>query len=369
MDRVGWRGSSRPSAEKSSQKSSSAVPHRPPDQARRRVTPPAAGVASAIVPQAACDGSTPSDDSRTPSSPAPERAVLRLRRAPVGCGSPFQSFCTTDPSMPTKLGRFADAAAATCRLPRLRSVTTNDASGMPLASASAGTKGFQARSSTSSGTSGSSSITRAKGYAVAKRAARNRGRCSLGVTAPWLPCRPATGLGPSSSRHTGSPPSGCANRARKGPTVPALPSRGTNPFAGRFMISQSRRSPRPPSDTVPVPMPPMGIAMRSSEVSSYTRNEGQSTSSSTGLSRASRWAASVSTAGALSAANPPRPRPVIFTKLRRSTSVPQSSPSQHRSFLRRGWSSMGVDDSATPRMTMACLGPQRDRRRCRPVSP
>ena len=37
---------------------------------------------------------------------------------------------------------------------------------------------------------------------------------------------------------------------------------GVNPFAGPFMISQSCRLPRPPRETVPVPIPPSGRAMR-----------------------------------------------------------------------------------------------------------
>src|SRR5262249_34107484 len=53
-------------------------------------------------------------------------------------------------------------------------------------------------------------------------------------------------------------------------------SRGAKPFAGRLRTSQSRRSPRPPSDTVPVPMPPSGRATRSEWSASYRRRTGHS---------------------------------------------------------------------------------------------
>ena len=36
---------------------------------------------------------------------------------------------------------------------------------------------------------------------------------------------------------------------------------GLNPFAGRFTISQSLKSPLPPSEIVPVPIPPIGSAI------------------------------------------------------------------------------------------------------------
>ena len=60
---------------------------------------------------------------------------------------------------------------------------------------------------------------------------------------------------PSRQRVTAWPPAGLAHRAKK-------LLLGPKPLAGRFTTSQSRRLPRPPKLTVPVPMPPRGRAMR-----------------------------------------------------------------------------------------------------------
>ena len=46
-----------------------------------------------------------------------------------------------------------------------------------------------------------------------------------------------------------------------GPPTDATKLKGKiRPLAGRLKISQSRNSPRPPSETVPVPIPPSGNA-------------------------------------------------------------------------------------------------------------
>src|SRR5262245_18803458 len=102
--RRGVRSSSLPSLEKSSQKSSRGVPQRPLSLLVRDVTPCLAVVASAIVPQAPDDVSTPADDMRMPVARSLVRAAFLLRRAPLGQLSPFQSVDVLAPSMPIKFG-------------------------------------------------------------------------------------------------------------------------------------------------------------------------------------------------------------------------------------------------------------------------
>ena len=67
------------------------MPHRPLSQAVRRETPSRAVVATAMVPQAAAESSTPADDNSTPVAWSESRAVFRFLRAPAGQLSPFQS--------------------------------------------------------------------------------------------------------------------------------------------------------------------------------------------------------------------------------------------------------------------------------------
>lgn len=68
----------------------------------------------------------------------------------------------------------------------------------------------------------------------------------------------------------------------KGAEARQLPV-GANPLAGRFMTSQSRRSPRPPSETVPVPMPPRGKATRARWSWSYSVNTGHTVCTGTSI--------------------------------------------------------------------------------------
>ena len=157
------RASSAPSAEKSSQKSSSGTPQRGWTHDARRVTPAVAVVASAMVPKASCSGSTPAEVMKMPARPSPSRRALRFCFAPTYCRSPFQSFRVSDPSTPMKLGNVAQTAALTGIVEALRSSMVMEARGMLLASASVGTNGLKALRCTSRGTSGSVSTTRPNG--------------------------------------------------------------------------------------------------------------------------------------------------------------------------------------------------------------
>src|SRR5512140_1057503 len=101
---VAGRGSRTPSAEKSSQKSRRGVPPPAATQEVRLVPRVPAAAARAIVPQASCFGSPPSEDRKSPRNPPVERNSFLFFFGPEVMGSFFQSLVLPDPSAPTKLG-------------------------------------------------------------------------------------------------------------------------------------------------------------------------------------------------------------------------------------------------------------------------
>ena len=152
---VGGRGSRTPSAEKSSQKSRRDVPHPAASQEVRLVPRVPAAAARAIVPQASCFGSTPSEDMRSPRRPSVERNSFRFFLGPEVMGSFFQSRVVPEPSAPMKLGSVPQTAARSGRPVLLMRTKRSMATGMPLASASPGIRGLKASRRTSTGESGS----------------------------------------------------------------------------------------------------------------------------------------------------------------------------------------------------------------------
>src|SRR5579859_4488379 len=99
----------------------------------------------------------------------------------------------------------------------------------------------------------------ANGYDPVSTASRNRG--SPSAVSRGTPSEPAKGgCGwRSITRMSGfarPPPARCIETNVNG---------NTPPLFGRLNISQSRKLPQPPSDTVPVPMPPSGNAISRSE--------------------------------------------------------------------------------------------------------
>ena len=69
-------------------------------------------VTRAMVPQAACRGSTPSESKKRPRQAALSRKAFRFLEAPVGSVSPFQSRRVSKPSIPTKFGRVPQTDAS-----------------------------------------------------------------------------------------------------------------------------------------------------------------------------------------------------------------------------------------------------------------
>ena len=123
---------------------------------------------------------------------------------------------------------------------------------MPESSASSGMNGLKASRRISSGTWLSESSTSANGYSPLNRAFSMRGRPGTKTRLKPKPVVKGGSMGPSRTRTSFFPaPSKYRAKKEKGMWTP-LP--------GRLKISQSRRLPRPPSEIVPVPMPPSGKA-------------------------------------------------------------------------------------------------------------
>src|ERR1700733_591800 len=116
-----------------------------------------------------------------------------------------------------------------------------------------GIKGLNASSETETGRALSSNSNVAIGY-LPTSVARSKWRrpCPDSRLYPFQPVY-GVSIGPSITRNSGLPPSGLAHNAAK-------VNGSMRPFAGRLKISQSRSSPRPPSEIVPVPIPPRGKA-------------------------------------------------------------------------------------------------------------
>jgi hypothetical protein len=129
----------------------------------RKATSASGAVTTAIEPHAGSAASTFSEERKRPWAAPVRRNALRLAAAPTTCRSPFQSFFAFDPSMPTKFGSERHTEVSTAALARLRSSTRKTATGRPLASGSAGTRGFMALRWASTGSSGSARRTRPKG--------------------------------------------------------------------------------------------------------------------------------------------------------------------------------------------------------------
>ena len=123
---------------------------------------------------------------------------------------------------------------------------------MPLDSRSVGTSGLNALSATLTGRRGIRQVDLAEGICGVERAFPETGEAGVrrSLTPGAFVLEELDRALQGAQRRSGRP--AVLTRWRR--TAPA----GLKPLAGRFTISQSRRSPRPPSDTVPVPMPPSG---------------------------------------------------------------------------------------------------------------
>ena len=127
---------------------------------RRRPAP----VTRASEPHAGSFGSTFSEERKSPwaARGAAERRC-GSRRPPRPAGRPSSRASSSTRPCPTKFGSDAQTAASTGCAERLRSSTRKTAIGRPLASASAGTRGFMALRCASTGRSGSVRRTRPNG--------------------------------------------------------------------------------------------------------------------------------------------------------------------------------------------------------------
>jgi hypothetical protein len=143
---------------------------------------------------------------------------------------------------------------STARLEGFRRRQRKTATGRPETRSSSGTNGVNASSSASTGRLESWNRTVAVGYVPTKVASSRRG--SEATAHGDRPRSPTKGgrRRRSRIRAMASPPSGRVQIEKK--------QRGrSHPLAGRLKISQSRSWPRPPSEIVPVPMPPSGKAI------------------------------------------------------------------------------------------------------------
>ena len=206
------------------------------------------GVASVIDPCLRESCRPPVAERKRPRRPPPRRAsFLRFRPSPS----------------PTTFVRLPTTENVTRRPLRFRKRYMSTAAGMLESSSFSGMKGLKASRLTSSGTSGSRNRTSAIGNSP-----RNETSLNLGSPAPVShrtdECPPVFHLppaGPSITFTSGAFPGRSTRSAKNANGI-------RNPFAGRFITSQSRSCPHPPRLTHPVPIPPSGnaISARSSPV-------------------------------------------------------------------------------------------------------